>query len=81
MEEFAQMFGEEDLLAVLEFKSDGYVYDNYGGRSAYTVDGETLTVTDEGETMTFDIVELTSTALAFSGVEEGALLTLYFKKI
>lgn len=80
-EQFAQMFGEEDMVAVLEFKSDGYVYDGYGDKSAYTIDGETLTITEEGETMTFDIVELTSTSFAFSAVEDGVLLTLYLKKV
>ena len=89
IDQLAEMLGDEsyDLIdPVLEFKNDGFVYNQEGDKYPYSVKDNVLTITgydedeDLEESMSFTIVELTKTSLAISGEQEDVLVTLYFKK-
>lgn len=61
-EAFAEMFGEDLKDITLEFRDNGYAYFN-GQGVPYAVDGDYITVTEDGESMQMTIAELTSSKL------------------
>lgn len=62
-EAFAEMFDDEELKDVIvEFRDNGYAYFN-GQGVPYTIDGDYITVTEEGQSMQMTIAELTSSKL------------------
>jgi len=80
----AEEFGGEMINVTLEFKSDGMVYAQGEATAKYSVDGDVLTLSADGESIQFKILELTSSKLSIEGseTEEGMTMTytLNFKK-
>ena len=67
---------------IFDFKDNGFVYIN-GKEVPYSQDGYHLTVTDSGESLTMDIVELTSTSMSLQeyNAEQNATMTLNLIKV
>lgn len=78
-------FGASDVENLyIEFKDDGKVYGE-GGSASYTIDGDKLTIMDEGEVFVVTITELTSSALTLEETEVDdevgeMTMSLHFKK-
>lgn len=78
-------FGAADVENVyIEFKDDGKVYSE-GESASYTIDGDKISIVDEGEVFVATITELTSSALTLEETEVDdevgeITIALHFKK-
>ena len=79
--DLAALIGADDEFTdfIVEFKDNGYVYME-DESAAYSIDGDKLTVTQDGESIEMTISKISSSSLILEAEEDGVVMNLTFKK-
>ena len=79
--DLAALIGADDEFTdfIVEFKDNGYVYME-DESAAYSIDGDKLTVTQDGESIEMTISKISSSSMTLEAEEDGVVMDLTFKK-